>query len=272
MKEIELKTQEICDLLGITPQAIRLYEKHHAIHSFRLEQNRYRYYYFENVGPAIHVRILRSLGFSLKKAADLIQGSDINKYINTMTQQKQIIQKNIEYQKKLLKYCDFLENIVPYCQNNLHNYTKCLRPAMYYLSCEDEDGFVKAKGKRKLIRKWSKNYPFVHFCPVDKNENLNENCVANIGLCIFESEKDFVNDLDNKLIKYLPETQCIGGITCVLETTTDYYSVIEKGLNAVKESGYQIVGDVYSLLLASGIKRNGINVDYYYIWYEYKEI
>lgn len=56
------------------------------------------------------------------------------------------------------------------------------------------------------------------------------------------------------------------------ETTTDYYSVIEKGLNAVKESGYQIVGDVYSLLLASGIKRNGINVDYYYIWYEYKEI
>ena len=35
IKEIELRMNEMCDLLGISPQGIRLYEKHDAIHSFK---------------------------------------------------------------------------------------------------------------------------------------------------------------------------------------------------------------------------------------------
>ncbi len=269
MKEIEFKMNEMCDLLGITPQAIRLYEKHKAIHSFKYEGNGYRYYYFEDIGPAVSVRHLRKFGFSLEQASRLVQGNDVETLVNSLEEQQNKIEREIIFQQAMLKRCGRLKEMLPKCLSNVHIYSECIRPAMYFLPCEKNGQFLNTPHEKQIIRKWSECYPFVYFCPMTESESLNQDSMTQIALCLFEEDKDLLEEDIWSVAEYVPSVKCIGGITKVRDDATDYYSVLEKGLDYMKDRGYELTGRIYSVLLASGICCGEEKADYYYIWYEY---
>ena len=270
MKEIELKMNEMCELLGLTPQAIRLYEKHQAIHSFKYEGNGYRYYYFEDVGPAIYVRHLRKFGFSLPQASELVQGSEVNHLTSLLEAQEKKIEKEIAYQQAMLKRCRQLKEMIPDCFSHLHEFSECIRPAMYFLPCERNGKFLQTAEEKETIRGWSQGYPFVYFCPMTESELLNQESVTQLALCLFEQDKQFLEEEMLALAEYVPAHRCIGGVTRVSEHATEYYSVLEDGLEYMKDHGYELTGRIYSILLASSLQSGDEKADYYYIWYEYR--
>lgn len=271
MKEIELKMNEMCDLLGISPQAIRLYEKYEAIHSFKYEGNGYRYYYFEDIGPAIQVRCFRKLGLPLADASRLCKASKPEEVTKSLAAYQEELKWNIRYQQALLEKCEEMEKAVDWAVCNLHQFKKCKRPAMYHLLCEKDGEILKGRAERKLIRSWSDQFPFVHYCPLVEAENISKESVCKVGFCVFEKDREFVSPLDSPNVCYYPETECIGGVVSVDQNTLDYYSVLESGLNYLKQNGYKLTGDILSVMLAAGIKINDHICDYHYVWYPYNK-
>lgn len=267
MKEIQLKMNEMCDLLGLSPQAIRLYEKYEAIHSFKYERNGYRYYYFEDIGPAIQVRSFRKLGLPLADAARLCKASKPEEVTQSLANYQEALKWNIRYQQALLTKCEEMEKAVSWAVSNLHQFKECIRPSMYHLLCEKDGEILKGRAERKLIRTWSDQFPFVHYCPLVEAENLNKESVCKVAFCVFEKDSEFVSPLDSPYVNYYPEAKCIGGVVSVNQNTLDYYSVLEAGLDYLKQNDYELTGDILSMLLAAGIK-NGENIcDYHYVWY-----
>lgn len=103
MKEVQMKMSEICDLIGISPQGVRLYEKNNAIESFKWDGNGYRYYYFENLGPMIGLRSYRNLDIPLKKSAELCKGATDDKIKETLLKREREILYEIKMKEALLK-------------------------------------------------------------------------------------------------------------------------------------------------------------------------
>lgn len=271
MKEIELKMNEMCDLLGISPQAIRLYEKYEAIHSFKYEGNGYRYYYFEDIGPAIQVRSFRKLGLPLADAARLCKASKPEEVTKSLAAYQEELKWNIRYQQALLEKCEEMEKAVDWAVCNLHQFKKCKRPPMYHLLCEKDGEILKGRAERTLIRSWSDQIPFVHYCPLIEAENISKESVCKVAFCVFEKDREFVSSLDAPYVRYFPETDCIGGVVSVDQNTLDYYSVLASGLDYLKQNGYELTGDILSVMLAAGIKIDDNICDYHYVWYPYRK-
>ena len=147
-----MKMREMCDLLGVSAPAVRLYEKYGAIHSFRLEENGYRYYYFEDIGPAIHTRTLRKLGFSLPEAARLTNGVTLEELGRAMDENAGELELAIRRQQAILAYCRQIKRVAAYCEEHLHQYQECTRPPLRFLPCEKNGGIRRDREGRALLQ------------------------------------------------------------------------------------------------------------------------
>lgn len=68
---------EVADLLGITPDAIRLYEKEGLVIPFRDEANHYRYYKLEQIHRIMGIMLYRKLDFSIPAIREVFQADSL---------------------------------------------------------------------------------------------------------------------------------------------------------------------------------------------------
>ena len=270
MKEIQMRMSEICDLIGISPQGIRLYEKHKAITSFKKEDNGYRYYYFENLASAIGLRSYKNLGITIKDSVSLCSGVTPDEINNSLHEREKEILDEIKRQEALLECNRAMARALKYILNGYNKFEFCERPSMYFLKCEENGEILKDKEARKLIRAWSNKIPLVKFLPVIEKEDLDKYVVAKVGFGVKEVYAKFISDINTERVKYYPSRKCIGGFVRVEEGTTDYFSVIEPGLVYLKENDLELDGDIFTVLIAPSILANGVAADYYYAWYPIK--
>jgi DNA-binding transcriptional MerR regulator len=273
MKEIRMRMSEICNLIGISPQGIRLYEKYKAIPDLKWEGNGYRYYYFENIGPSIGLRGYRHLGIPLKETVRLCSGIEVGEIKDGLYKREKEIVEELKLKEALLKctkeIVDSMDDII----NNFNKFDYCERPAMYFLECEENGKILNSKEDRRLLKAWSSKFPIVKFCPLIEKENLSENTVSKVGFCVKEEYAKFVPEIDNPRVKYYPKERCIGGVTRVTRETMDYYSIAEQGLNYLKERELELAGDIFTLLIAPGVltkEPEEVIADYHYIWFPVK--
>lgn len=271
LKEIELKMSEMSDLLGVSAQGIRLYEKNGALQSFKNENNGYRYYYFEDIAPAVQMRSMRKMGVPMADCVSDRSGQKLSEMKGSLAACQRQLEANIRYETALLTVISRTAAAAEWALTHLYEFGECTRPAMYHLLCEKDGKVLPDRAGRELIRNWSEHFPFVHYCPIVPAEGLGAQTVSQIGFGLFEVDEEFAPDLESARVRYLPEETCIGGVISASRATRDYFSVIEPGLQYMEETGYELAGDMYTLLLAAGIQTDGDVCDYYYVWYPCKK-
>lgn len=63
--------QQLCDLIGVTPTAIRNYERCHAIPT-RRQKNGYRFFTYNDVIQCMRMKSYVSMGFTVAEAGTLV--------------------------------------------------------------------------------------------------------------------------------------------------------------------------------------------------------
>lgn len=274
MKEVQMKMSELCDLIGISSQGVRLYEKYNAIPVFKYEGNGYRYYYFEDLRSAIGVRSYRKMGLGLNESARLCSGLEIDEIRESLNRQEEMIKQELRVKKVHIQILEEIREALNYAIENLNRFSMGKRPAMYHLICEKDGEILRGNKERKLIRSWSDKFPFVRFCPITEKKTLGPKTVSKIAFCVLERYAEFVDEVNDPLVRYFPEEECISGITRVTKETTDYYSVTEEGLKYLHKNNLELNGDIITLLIAPGIKTyepDDVIADYYYTWFPIKK-
>lgn len=270
IKEIELRMNEMCDLLGISPQGIRLYEKHDAIHSFKYEGNGYRYYYFEDIAPAIQLRCMRKMGVPLAECSQGRSGRTLDEMEISLSACRSRIEENIRYEQALLERTQVLAQSIANAAAYVGEFGSCVRPALYYLSCERDGAIPTDADSRRLIQDWSAHLPFVRFCPAMRSQGLSEESAAQLGFCCHETDLAFAPEVNHPQVRFMPEQPCIGGVVHISRQTTDYYSVIEPGLAYLRKNGLELAGDILTEFIAAGVRKGDDVFDYYFAWYPFR--
>ena len=67
-----MNTKRVCEKIGVTPRALRVYEEHEFIKPDRLE-NGYRDYSDEDVIKIREVMMLKDMGFSLSEIKSILE-------------------------------------------------------------------------------------------------------------------------------------------------------------------------------------------------------
>ena len=108
----KLTIKEAAKLLGISPDTIRYYEKMGLYTSEKDENNKYRYFGFDDIFSLSNIILLKDCGIPLKEIRSLIGNYSTEKYRETLLESTSNIEKQIkelkEKQSKIKKNLELL--------------------------------------------------------------------------------------------------------------------------------------------------------------------
>ncbi|GAA6426077.1 MerR family transcriptional regulator [Dielma fastidiosa] len=271
VKEPKIGMNELCLLLGSSPNSVRNYDAHQAINS-RRKENGYRFYYFNDVQQAIKLKSLIRLGFSIEEAKSMCLTSSIDMVYHKFDSKADELQNEITSLTNQLNYLKSLQQDLKDLEALKGNFIIEQRPALYWLQCQSEDEIIKYKENQEMLRQWTQFFPFVESCPRLPIENLNEYSNAEMGLGLKE---EFVKMLDFKDLSnciYYPSTQCIKTVIKANVKVEDYYSVVSHVFKYMKENDLKLSDDIINFLVMSDMKLDDDDdyYDYYFAYFPFK--
>ena len=112
------KIGKIAKILGVTPEAIRHYERLGLIVPYKDKESNYRYYTNEHIDQLLYIQRFSSMGISLADIRENILQGDIHTYHQMVKHKKgEYLQELDNLQLKLMNVDHYLDvlNITTYC-------------------------------------------------------------------------------------------------------------------------------------------------------------
>lgn len=261
IEEPNIRMHELCNILGISPSSIRNYEKNNAI-NIRREDNGYRYYFFNDVLQVLNLENLVHMGFSVKQAKEISLKADYKNSVDMLNQQHKVIEDNIQLLKIELERLEHVQHLYQCLEKYEGKYIESEMNSYYWMECQNQTKIVNDK-RKDIISKWNKESPFFITACRNKKDTLSKTQVADIGLLIYERDSDKFDKNDLKYCEYHKKQNCIMTIARSNAQMLDYYSVIEKHLDYLKNNNYELVDDILSIVIATDTKKDEEYYDYY---------
>lgn len=263
--EPDIRMHELCNILGISPSSIRNYEKNNAI-NIRREDNGYRYYFFNDVLQVLNLENLVHLGFTVKQAKEMSLKANYSNNLEMLEKQHSVIEENIKLLKIQLERLEHIQYLYQCLQDYEGKYIESEIDSYYWMECQDQTHIVNDE-RKDIISKWNKDYPFFITACRNKLDTLSKTQVADIGLLVFEKDKDKFEKDDLKYCEYHAKQKSIMTISKSHAEMKDYYSVIEDHLKYLEENNYKLVDDILSIVITTDTKKDDHYFDYYLQFY-----
>jgi DNA-binding transcriptional MerR regulator len=274
--EARITMKDISILLGLSPQAMRNYEKINDTARHKINENGYREFPFESVSQLIAFRQFATIGVPLREISKIMDSSDSSDLDVVYSQQGEAIDREIKRLQVIQDCLGTLRRLVWQIPRETNRFKLVTSPEMYRLPCEKDDKILSSGRDRALIRDWASQLPITFYLPTVEGPPFSEQSVARIGLGIEARHADYVS-IPHGQVVHLPSIACVGGVVCVHDAPTarnnprytyGYYPVIEEGLAQVRRLGLRVTGNILTRLIVSNVRvEDGSSNDYYYAWY-----
>ena len=136
--------KEVCDIIGITGQTLRFYDKHDLLKPYYInESNGYRYYSWTQFSAIDKLKYMQQLGFSLKAIKAILDRDDVPlmlEEINRISDQLELEEERIRREREGIQwYRDFMADGI----SGKEEYLACVKhmPDRYLLSVPTNGGF-----------------------------------------------------------------------------------------------------------------------------------
>mgnify|MGYP000888369172 CR=1 FL=1 len=153
------KIGDIAKLMGLTPEAIRYYEKMGIICPIKAHDSGYRYYDVWDIHVLVRARVYRQYGFSMSETVDLISKYEPADIVSSLSAEEEDLQETIIWNLNLLQQLREMQQIINDAVSSIGKYYIQLRPAMYFL--KTQDGYELIDSRLELYRDWIEKVPFV---------------------------------------------------------------------------------------------------------------
>lgn len=202
------KIGEVAKLMGLTPQAIRYYEKMGIISPIKSHDSGYRYYDVWDIHVLVRARVYREYGFSMSKTVDLISKYNSEDIVSCLSSEEENLQETIIWNLNLLQQLREMQQIIQDSANNIDKCSIALRPAMYFL--QTQNGYELLDNRLELYQDWVEKVPFVFPGGIyEKSVCENRGDELAFGLIVEERYSALLNIEKTEGIVYLPSRPCI---------------------------------------------------------------
>lgn len=258
---MQYKISELSKILGITTNAIRMYEKDGYITSERNKSN-YRLYDKYDIYRISIIRLLIKCGFT---------HSDINNFVNKNSAEKHKI-----YSNKLAQIDNEIQRLYflrHWLKDNIQlidtikeigdNYVIKVCPALKYIPYSKDDEILKEPKRLELINKFIYEIPEIQLVKVYKHFDVENNIFTRYDAWAMKTSdiarlnvENIINE-DNEFIKDYPSQKCLYGVieipTHLLEIDEELHKVhqkfYDKAYAYMKEKNMKICGNIMEIMV-----------------------
>ncbi len=219
---------EFSELIGLTPDTLRLYEKYHIVNPVKDPNNGYRYYDDLDVRNLLACRRFRSFDFPLEIAAELTLSPSVEKLNHLLITKKMEIKSEIQRLQCINQQIDqtiyTLEFAFTINQNHyIAPIVQVELAGIYRLIQTNENTLDREVYPYKHdISKWMEALPDVMYS-FKTQLQMNNHSPYTWGMAIEESKMSIHDLVQNKYLEYLPPSRYLKGL--YLSSNSEYMSV-----------------------------------------------
>lgn len=253
---------QVSELLGISADAIRLYEKSGLVSSIRSETNGYRYYEAEQIHRIMGISLYRKLDVSIPEIKRIAKISDFSHMIDEFSVLIENNEKHIEeLQKKVEKY-RFMRQHLSEISQGIGKYSIHTIPERYSLKIGDSDN-IEYEKIAEIVSK-----PIFSFGNVSYFGKYDENNGYVTGSIQFVIRKPMLEicplTVDMDMYTKAEECECIYTVYPSPETRLFKWNIDEM-MTYAENNGYRCKKEAYAFYIYSLMGENEMT-DFYEVY------
>lgn len=251
---------EVADLLGISSDAIRLYEKEGLIRAHRNEKNGYRYYETEQIHRIMGISLYRQLGVGLSEISKLFQLStfpgvagEFQNLIESSEHQIEKLQQKIEKMRFMKAHLEMLNQ-------GIGTYSVRQLPSRYVIF-QNETGAIRYEEIKRVINQ--DFFSFGNFGYTIEKAEQGDYVTRSLSFTIRESMYALC-PIQPEGMEHLEECNCLYTVCSNGELEHPKWKLKELYEYGAR-NGYHLSEEAYAFYVYSLISDSGI-VDFYEIY------
>ena len=165
---MKYKIGTVAKLLGVSPEALRLYERNGILTSKREEgENGYRYYSRLDITALMRARSYHQYGFSMKETEALINTDKTDFVLNEYRARADALEQEIFMKQQILRVLNQVSAMLEELSSQLWTIRQVTRPAMFRLEFMKGDKLILRPDQLEWFPQWVSLAPFVF--PAQRN-------------------------------------------------------------------------------------------------------
>ena len=255
------KIGDMANLLGISQEAVRFYEKQGLINPRRDKKNGYRLYHAVDLNVLMRLRAYTSYGYTVNEAIALFKDSDLFDLSASLEERSQVLHAQIEADHRLLLCAQLRERHLHRVSGMLGECTIENSPAMYGIVYRSNLDISEDMTTRALVRDWMQMRPFSEALLLYNKEYWTGDSlhVYSQGLCIDALfARRFGIETDERVLHF-PSTKSVYTIAKIPyeawpEKDEERTRSFDYARAFIKEKGLRVTGDSYGRTLHTSMK------------------
>lgn len=245
MKRPEYTIAVISDILGISAQTIRMYEQNGIVCSNKNQENGYRYFNRTHLNVLTWARAYRSLGFSMKDTARLLNECDVDEALACYAQRGEDMEREMELFRLRQRLLAERAQTIREAKEHLGEISIRQSPACYVCHLMDRDEVTADRQEKACVRKWSQNMPFAWPVAVLREERKSDS-VPGESLRMIRAEHVRVLGLQMEPpVRYIPPRRCVHTFFMRKgETERSFHHNLVGTFEEMHAKGLQVAGDI----------------------------
>jgi len=249
LREGKYRISQIAQLLGVTSEAIRFYEKKGLLHQSREDESGYRYYTTWDLHMLLRIRVYKQLGVPLADIARLLreESNDLSLFNQTIEEQRRALKEQLLMDQKRLERLDDLSRFIAMVEHfdPQRPFQECTQEGIYLLMNQKLDMLQMVPEVQQEFKKWTVNPLFVFSSGVCAYEDLQANKeLMAFGIGINEKYADLLGICENDIVRYYPPRRCLHTLFASSSEDPLDYQKIRKLVDQVEAMRFELNGDV----------------------------
>lgn len=247
---------EFSEMIGVTVDTLRLYEKRGIIKPIKDDNNNYRYFNDLDARVLLTSRMYRSMQIPLENVADLINKGMLEDVILQIDESRRKLEDQIKKSTLLVDKMIEIEKETATINASLYHFKEKKLSGIYRLITTKKDMLLKHAVHKEEVSAWMNLMPYCFRCfRIDKDLFLSnqENFDYNWGLAIFEDDMKHFDLKITENIEYIkPQTYLFSVFPSVFPDPIDDYflqNVRDFIISYIAKNDFKVTGDIIGKLL-----------------------
>ena len=239
------KIGEVSDIIGVSPESIRYYERLHLIKPEKNPISGYRYYSAWDINMLMKARSYRQQGFAINEVVEIMKDFNPTKTVEMLSEKEAELTREVAEKLKLVMQVRDDQALLRDAIGNCNEIKFEYRPAMHFL--QTQTGYDMIASQRDMFGRWIQDYA-AYVLPGGVYRGPDANDVA-YGLFVEDSK------LSDVSFKNEPELQALPSLLCL---TTSFlsgsdvelkYALFQFAFDYIEEHGLEANGEPVSRIV-----------------------
>ncbi|KPU45553.1 HTH-type transcriptional activator TipA [Oxobacter pfennigii] len=255
---------EFADILGVTVDTLRLYEKYGIIRPIKDNKNNYRYFDDLDARNLLQSRWYRSMQIPLQDVAAIIKNPSLDNILEKIEETQKNLQEEIRKSTLLLNEITEISHGFKEIEQSLNKCRIKNIPGMYRIRQTDRNMLLKDDFLRDIVSTWMNILPYTFYSfEIEKREFLSgDDCFRyNWGLAIYE---DKIHNFDvpiNENVEYISPKICVSSVIFSSEGEYIMRDELDFMTDFINKNNYSIEGNIVGRIVITE-KINGKDRSY----------